>query len=105
MCAVVFYPSAGHSFVKYLFEFVHKFLTNDWYHFFKSHVCGLKFKKPQKLEAANNFLVFQLKQTHTKPGVDELRNIFVSMESANPGLCDKFVSGLVDICSSDTQNS
>lgn len=51
-----------------------------------------------------NLPLFQLKQTHTKPGVDELMNIFVSMESADPGLCDKFVTGLVDICSSDTQN-
>lgn len=49
--------------------------------------------------------LFQLKQTHTKPGVDQLIDLFVNMESADPGLCDKFVSGLVDICSADSPTS
>ena len=45
---------------------------------------------------------FQLKQSHTKPGVDELLNLFESLESAHRGICDKFVTGLVDICSADS---
>lgn len=66
-----------------------------------------KHKKKQNdpLEDVLMPLFMKLKQTHTKPGVEELMNLFVSMESATPGLCDKFVSGLVDICSSDQQNS
>lgn len=47
-------------------------------------------------------LLLKLKQSHTKPGIDELVNLFENMEQNHPGICDKFVSGLVDICSSDT---
>lgn len=47
-------------------------------------------------------LLMRLKQSHTKPGVEELMNLFESMESLHPGTCDKFVSGLVDICSADS---
>lgn len=64
-----------------------------------------KVRKSDPLEDVLMPLLMKLKQSHSKPGVDELLNLFVNLESSNPGLSDKFISGLVDICSSDQMAS
>lgn len=68
----------------------------------KIEQVGVSVKDNNEKDPLNHVLLpllLKLKQSHQKPGVQELADLLVKMESNHKGLCDKFLNGIVDICS------